>query len=103
MVRPRGRICIRNPQVESGPLGRALVQRGLRLSGSRCGNFRKALPLLESDSALRGCLAQLVTHRLAAGELPQALRLAREPGCIKIVLAHPESEAAWPEARNGQK
>lgn len=103
LVRPRGRICIRNPQVESGPLGRALVQRGLRLSGSRCGNFRKALPLLESDSALRGCLAQLVTHRLAAGELPQALRLAREPGCIKIVLAHPESEAAWPEARNGQK
>ena len=102
LVRPRGRICIRNPQGESGPLVRALCQRGLRLSGSRCGDFRKALPLLESDSALRACLAQLVTHRLPAHELPRALRLAREPGCIKIVLAHPETEIPWPGKKSGR-
>ncbi len=92
LVRPRGRICIYGGKPGDGPVLSAIRERGLTLSGSRCGDFRRALDLLASDSELATRLSSLVTHRLPAQRLPQALKLARSPECIKVVLHHPPRE-----------
>ena len=91
LVRPRGRVCLYGPSRDEGPLLGAIRNRGLELSASRCGDFRRALALLENDPELASCLPGLVTHRMSAQRLPEALELARSPDCIKIVLEHPES------------
>jgi threonine dehydrogenase-like Zn-dependent dehydrogenase len=91
LVRPRGRICLYGRSGDDGPLLGAIRNRGLELSASRCGDFRRALTLLECDSELASRLPGLVTHRMPARQLPEALDLARSPDCIKIVLDHPES------------
>lgn len=92
--RPRGRICVRPGGQPEGPLPTAIEERGLRLTGSRCGDFRRALTLLEADSELASRLGVFVTHRLPASRLQGALRLARSPDCIQVVLNHSELEEA---------
>lgn len=92
LVRPRGLILL-HPQARPDPvihpLAHAVVGRGLGVAGSRCGDFREALWLLESDAALRAALAGLITHRLPAARLAEAMRLARSPEAIKVVIEHP--------------
>jgi threonine dehydrogenase-like Zn-dependent dehydrogenase len=94
LVRPRGRICILGEGGRRGPLLQAIGRRGLRLSTSRCGDFKQTLELLEADAELRERLSALVTHRLPAGDLARALELARSPGCIKVVLHHGPDETS---------
>ena len=94
LVRPRGLICIHEGPIAGGPLLGAIRRRGLRLSASRCGDFRRALALLESDAELAARLPGLITHRLPAEQLPEALALARTPGAIKVVVEHREGGAA---------
>jgi len=89
LVRPRGRICTLGASPGPGPLLSALRHRKLRMSTSRCGDFRKALALLVSDDELAGRLPALITHRIPAEQLAEALSLARKPECLKIVVEHP--------------
>ena len=92
LVRPRGLILL-HPEARTDPardpLAHAVASRGLGVAGSRCGDFREALALLEADAALRDALSGLVTHRLPAARLAEAMRLARSPEAIKVVIEHP--------------
>jgi len=93
LVRPRGQICTRAGGARTGPLLHALHQRKLRLSTSRCGDFEKALALLVADDELAQRLPALITHRVPATRLPEALALARTPECIKVVIEHAETQS----------
>ena len=86
LVRPRGVILLHEESDDPAPLARAVVERGLRLSTSRCGDFRPALELLAGDSRLRELGARFVTHRFSADALPQAFVKARQPDCIKALI-----------------
>jgi hypothetical protein len=76
--------------LEGSPLAQAVVDRGLRLSSSRCGDFHTALDLLAHDAELCQRLEQFVTHRFGARELAHAFEVARSPECIKAVVEHRE-------------
>lgn len=91
LLRPRGTIFVHpTADLAGSPLLGAVVARGLRLSTSRCGDFRQALALLESDAELRRIGERLVTHRFAARSLPEAFAVAKSRACIKAVVAHSE-------------
>ena len=92
LVKPKGVIFL-DPgacdATESSVLSEAITERGLRLSSSRCGDFRPALALLEQDPQLRADLSRLVTHHIPAAQLEQAFRIARSPDAIKVVVDQP--------------
>jgi threonine dehydrogenase-like Zn-dependent dehydrogenase len=89
LVRPRGQIWLHPDAATAGsPLLAAVATRGLRLSSSRCGDFRLALELLQKP-ALQGLGERLVTHRFDAAGLDRAFEVARSRACIKAVVAHP--------------
>lgn len=89
LVRPRGEILlVPSGAAGASPLLHAIAARGLRLSSSRCGDFRAALDLLAASPALRRTAARLVTHRFDAADLPRAFATARTPACVKAVVVH---------------
>jgi threonine dehydrogenase-like Zn-dependent dehydrogenase len=91
LVRPRGTIWIHSEARSAGSaLLAAIAGRGLRLSSSRCGDFRPALEFLASDRALQGLGARLVTHRFGSGDLARAFATARSSACIKAVVEQRE-------------
>jgi hypothetical protein len=93
VVRPLGSILLTSPapdDLEASPLLRAVAERGLALTSSRCGDFGAAIELLEADEALRSAAAKLITHRFRAGELPQAFAAAAGRDSIKAVVEHEE-------------
>lgn len=96
LVRPCGAIALlASSTAGSSSLLRAVAGRGLRLSSSRCGDFRAALALVAADPELRRIGERLVTHTFPASDLPAAFATARSRECIKAVVAHPRpAEAA---------
>lgn len=88
LVRPRGTTWL-HPAAEVGasPLLAAVRDRGMRLSSSRCGDFRLALAMLATP-ALRGVGQRFVTHRFDAAQLSEAFEVARTRGCVKAVVQH---------------
>lgn len=86
LVRPTGTILLREPR--GGVLAEAVVQRGIRLASSRCGDFRTALELLSGDGELRSTIRTLITGRFPAGALGAALDAARQRDAIKVVVEH---------------
>ncbi|MAJ61238.1 MAG: hypothetical protein CBC48_15475 [bacterium TMED88] len=93
LVKPGGTIFIdpspRPATAETSVLATALIERGLRVSTSRCGDFRSALALLEGDFRLRADLPTLVTHHLLADQLERAFQIAESPEAIKVVVDQP--------------
>jgi threonine dehydrogenase-like Zn-dependent dehydrogenase len=82
LVRPRGAVLVHpDANVLDSVLLQAVVGRGLRLTSSRCGDFRAALDLLASDSELRRIGERLVTHHFAANELKEAFDVAGSRAC----------------------
>lgn len=92
LVRPRGTVLVLADAAERSPLLRAITDRGLRLSSSRCGDFHAALALLAGDAELRRIGERLVTHRFGAADLPAAFAMARSRACIKAVVAQGAAE-----------
>ena len=91
LVRPRGEIVLpgsSQPRVADSPLLCAVAGRGLRLSSSRCGDFREAIDLVRRDSELLRLGELLITHRFGAAEIREAFAVARSPDCIKAVIEH---------------
>lgn len=88
LVRPRGELWL-HPAADVGaaPLLAAVRDRGLRLSSSRCGDFRLALELL-AQPPLRGVGRRFVTHRFPAAQLPEAFAIAATRACVKAVVEH---------------
>lgn len=91
LVRPGGAILLLDSERSraDGSLAvEAVRTRDLRISSSRCGDFRAALALLQRDPTLAESCRRLVTHRFDARALPEAFRVARSHGCIKAVVRH---------------
>jgi len=87
LVRPRGTVLIVDVgQARPGLLG-PLLDRGVRISTSRCGDFRKAIPAMQTLSRLGIDLGAVVTDRLPASRLAQAFERAGSPDSIKVVVS----------------
>ena len=67
-----------------------MLDRGLHVSGTRCGDFRNALDLLASPAnALASRLATLmVTDVVPADRLAEAFARAKRPESVKVVATH---------------
>jgi threonine dehydrogenase-like Zn-dependent dehydrogenase len=88
LIRPRGTILLADVGQPKVGLLRPILGRGVKISTSRCGDFRRALPVMEKLVHEGAHLGALVTDTLSADELPQAFERARSPGSIKVVVDH---------------
>jgi len=90
LVRPRGVLWV-HPDASAcaAPLLREVARRGLRITTSRCGDFRAALDLLASDPALAELGPRLVSHRFAPDQLALAFRAATSREAVKVLVEHP--------------
>jgi hypothetical protein len=88
LIRPRGTILLADVDQPRTTLLEPILGRGIRISTSRCGDFRRALPVMQTLLEKGIDLGAIVTETLPASELPRAFDLARSPGSIKVVVAH---------------
>lgn len=91
ILRPRGTIWVdgrSRRDARTGELLASVLDKDLRISTSRCGDFHAALDLLAADAALRERVGSLVTHEFAADAIVEAFATARSPACIKAVVLH---------------
>lgn len=87
MVKPRGKIVLKTT-VAPGPIPKPIdltrvVVDEVDVIGSRCGPFDKALSELarpETD------VLSLITHRFDLSSGPEAMRIASQPGSLKVLL-----------------
>lgn len=88
LVRPRGDILLTRAAKASmdSPLIHKIVDEGLRLTSSRCGDFRRAIQLLLDDPELRKVGEKLVTHTFDNSDMNATFAAARSPECIKAVV-----------------
>lgn len=88
-VGARGTIHVAGTGKASTPLIEAVVGRGLRVTSSRCGDFRAAIEVLAQDGLGERLAAELVRAVVPAERLAEAFaRAATESG--KILVAHPD-------------
>ncbi len=83
-VRPRGMVVLKSTYARHYPLDpAALVVPEVRLVGSRCGPFGRALRLLA-----RGLIdpRPLIARRFSLSQGPAALAWAEQPGVLKVLL-----------------
>jgi threonine dehydrogenase-like Zn-dependent dehydrogenase len=88
-VRPRGVVVVAPRAAADGPLAHAVVERGLMVTTSRCGDFRDALDLLPDVAA--PLAARLLTAVRPADELAAAFAAAASPSEVKVVVAQPDA------------
>jgi D-arabinose 1-dehydrogenase-like Zn-dependent alcohol dehydrogenase len=84
LVRPLGTIFLR-PNGDGAPIAR-LLDRGVTLSTSRCGDFRSTLARLTGDGELRRIGRAMITDRFNQGELGAAFEKARGHDCLKALV-----------------
>lgn len=88
IVKPRGEILVRPESCadSESSLVRAVAQRCLRLSSSRCGDFHRAIQLLEANEKLREIGDQLITQSFDNADMNSVFATARSAECIKAVV-----------------
>ena len=87
---PRGTILVADAAAPRGALLEAVLGRDLRITTSRCGDFRPALEVLAADRLGERLAAELVRHVLPAAGLADAFGRAAAGGG-KIVVAQPDA------------
>jgi len=88
LVKPRGDILLTKAAKASSDalLVHKIVDHGLRLTSSRCGDFRRAIQLLLEDPELRKVGEKLVTHAFDNSDMNATFGTARSSECIKAVV-----------------
>jgi len=87
LVRPRGTILVADVgQTRAGLLG-PMLDRGVRISTSRCGDFHRGIRAMETLSSLGVDLGAVITDRMPVSELALAFERACSPGSIKVVVS----------------
>jgi threonine dehydrogenase-like Zn-dependent dehydrogenase len=91
LVRARGVIAVVDVGQPRDALLAAILDRGLRLTTTRCGDMRAALALLVAPtSGLAQDLGeQMVTDRFPATRLADAFARAASPAAVKVLVTHP--------------
>jgi|GEM_PF-523287 len=89
LVAPRGTIFLSAAAPQQGGLIQRLQEKGLTLSTSRCGDFRRALPVMKTLLTHGFDLAEMViTHYLPANDIQEAMTQSLHPHAIKVVIDH---------------
>lgn len=87
-LHPGGFLLLQNAGSGQHPLGQAIVERGLQLHSSRCGNIAAALQFLQARQELAQILRNAyLTHVYDADELPLAMAACRQDAqAIKVMI-----------------
>jgi len=85
---PRGTIVVDVRDAAGSPLLAAIVERGVRISTSRCGDLREALPILHELATTRD-VARLIAAVLPPERFAEAYAAAHRAGAGKIVVRQP--------------
>jgi threonine dehydrogenase-like Zn-dependent dehydrogenase len=88
IVVPRGTILVADVGQSRAGLLDPLLERGVRISTSRCGDFHEAIKALQALEELKVDLGALVTEVLPVAELAHAFERARSPENIKVAVDH---------------
>jgi threonine dehydrogenase-like Zn-dependent dehydrogenase len=88
LVRPRGLVLVAGAGSARGPLADALLDRGVLVTTSRCGDFTSALDVLPDVDDLA---ATLVTAVRPGDRLADAFAAAARSDHLKVVVTQPES------------
>lgn len=86
LLRPRGRIYLGSTHTFSSAAAKAIVERGLIVTSSRCGDFREAMAMLADDARLRELGRRMVTHRFPRTRLAAAFDAAASRDAVKVVV-----------------
>ena len=89
LVRPRGAIMLfARDRAANSPLYQAVCDRHLEIHSSRCGNFRRALNILQQNPAIRVALEKnLITHRYSLNDIASAFEIAGDSSkSIKVIV-----------------
>lgn len=87
LVRPRGGILYRGVAGDNPLL--SFLASGRRIRTSRCGDFHRAMALLEENPAVAEIITdRLITHEAGEADLPRAYRRATESDILKILIRH---------------
>jgi len=90
IVRARGTILVADVGQSRDALLSALLDKGLRLTTTRCGDFRAAIGVLGDPAAdlARRLGERMITHRFPAARLADAFAAAVDRASIKVVVEH---------------
>jgi threonine dehydrogenase-like Zn-dependent dehydrogenase len=84
MTEPRGTLVLKSTFHGAAPVETwPLVVKEITLVGSRCGPFDKAIALLRASKVDP---RPLITRTFPLNEAPKAIRVAQEPGVMKVLL-----------------
>lgn len=83
MTEPRGTLVLKSTFHGPAPETWPIVVKELTVIGSRCGPFEKALALLRAGKIDP---TPLIARTFALSKAPAAIRLAQQPGVMKVVL-----------------
>jgi len=87
-ARPRGTVVLKSTVAETAPLNLApLVINEITAVGSRCGPFAPALRALETGTV---DVCSLISARVPLVRADEGLRLAAEPGVLKVLICNEE-------------
>ncbi|MCB1174967.1 MAG: threonine dehydrogenase [Leptospiraceae bacterium] len=88
LVRARGAILLTEQARNEGHLAAAILDRGLELHSSRCGDFQRALRILAEQPELALRLhANLITHQFDLSEIKAAFAVARDSAqSVKVIV-----------------
>lgn len=86
LIEPRGTVVMKSTFHQAAQFDTAkLVVDEISLLGSRCGNFEKALDLLEAE-AIR--TQEMITKIFSLDAGVEAFRYLETPGCLKVLLSN---------------
>ncbi|CAM2069303.1 Alcohol dehydrogenase catalytic domain-containing protein [Sulfidibacter corallicola] len=96
LVRPRGAILLVDPgarERDPSPLAHAIWERGIQVHSSRCGDFRRALAIMENQPELTNIMVEeMITHQFDLEDIEDAFSVASDSSrSIKVVVNAPES------------
>jgi threonine dehydrogenase-like Zn-dependent dehydrogenase len=91
LVRPRGTIAVLDVGQSRTGLLEGILGKGLRITTTRCGDFRPAIDLLSDPATDLGQRLgeRMVTGRFPAVRLAEALAAAAAPRSVKVLVTHP--------------
>ncbi len=89
LIQPTGSIRVADVGQDRTGLLSPMLERGVKIGTSRCGDFHRALPIMQTLLEKGIDLGAIVTETLPATELPRAFERACSPGNIKVVAVHP--------------
>ncbi|MFC1889592.1 hypothetical protein ACFL4G_07530, partial [Thermodesulfobacteriota bacterium] len=88
LVKPRGTILLADTNQERNGLLAPILDRGVRLTTSRCGDFGTAVPAMSALQEKGVDLGRIVTDIFPVQALPKAFERARSPESIKVMVLH---------------